>query len=289
MAARTAGRLLKGGCMLGAISGDIIGSIYEFDNIKSTEFPLFGDNCSFTDDSVLSVALAETILSGGSYEALLREYYGRYPDVSYGGIFRAWARGKISGPYQSYGNGAAMRISPAGWAFDSLDDVLQRSREYTMITHDHPEGIKGAQATAAAIFLGRSGAAKDDIRRYVEQAFDYDLSCSCDQIRPRYRFDVSCQGSVPPAIIAFLESSDFESAVRLAVSLGGDSDTLACISGAIAEAFYDGVPEWIGERALAILDQPLRDVTLRFIDRYVRRGEGARPSESHPPDGPCRR
>jgi len=288
MAARTAGRLLKGGCMLGAISGDIIGSIYEFDNIKSTEFPLFGDNCSFTDDSVLSVALAETILSGGSYEALLREYYGRYPDVSYGGIFRAWARGEISGPYQSYGNGAAMRISPAGWAFDSLDDVLQRSREYTVITHDHPEGIKGAQATAAAIFLGRSGAAKDDIRRYVEQTFDYDLSRSCDQIRPGYRFDVSCQGSVPPAMTAFLESSDFESAVRLAVSLGGDSDTLACISGAIAEAFYGGVPEWIGERALGILDQPLRDVTLRFIDRYVRRG-GARPSESHPPDGPCRR
>jgi len=263
--------------MLGAICGDIIGSIYEFDNIKTTEFPLFGDGCRFTDDSVLTVALAESILNGGSYETAMRGYYGLYPDVSYGGIFRAWARGEIFGPYQSFGNGAAMRISPVGWAFGTLDEVLSKAREYTAITHDHPEGIRGAQATAAAIFLARSGAAKDDIRTYVEQAFAYDLSWSCDQIRPFYRFDVSCQGTVPQAITAFLDSDDFESAIRLAISLGGDSDTLACITGGIAEAFYGGVPEWIGEKALGILDQPLREVTLRFVDRYVRRGEGITP------------
>jgi len=275
--------------MLGAISGDIIGSIYERDNIKTTEFPLFGDDCRFTDDSVLTVALAEAILTGGSYETTLRDYFRRYPDAGYGSGFRAWAMGEVAGPYRSCGNGAAMRISPAGWAFESLDTVLRKAEEYTAITHNHPEGIKGAQATAAAIFLGRSGSSKDDIRRYIVQTFGYDLSGTCDGIRPGYCFDKTCQGSVPQAMTAFLESSDYESAVRLAISLGGDSDTLACISGSIAEAFYGGVPDWIGEKALGILDQPLRKITLRFVERYVRRGEGARPSEYHPPAGPCRR
>lgn len=251
--------------MLGAIAGDIIGSIYEFNNIKTTDFPLFSDSCFFTDDTVLTVALAEAIITGASYGALMKEYFHRYPDAGYGTRFCAWARGDITGPYKSYGNGAAMRISPVGWAFDSLEEVLSKSREYTVITHNHQEGIKGAQATAAAIFLGRKGSSKDDIRNYIEQTFGYNLSKTSDQIRPRYKFDESCQRTVPPAITAFLESTDFEGAVRLAVSLGGDSDTLACITGSIAEAFYGGVPEWIVKRVLSVLDEPLRSVVFRFF------------------------
>jgi ADP-ribosylglycohydrolase len=254
--------------MIGALTGDIVGSIYEFNNNKTTDFPLFQESCFFTDDTVLTVALAEAILTGQRYDVLLREYYGRYPDAGYGAIFRSWARRELDGPYQSWGNGSAMRTSPVGWAFTTLEEVLRKAETYAAITHNHPEGIKGAQATAAAIFLGRSGASKDAIRRYVGTTFGYDLSQSCDQIRPGYRFDVSCQGTLPPAIIAFLESSDFESALRLAVSLGGDTDTLACITGAIAEAFYGGVPRTILRQTMGFLDEPLRSVVAQFVKRY---------------------
>jgi ADP-ribosylglycohydrolase len=250
--------------MLGAIAGDIIGSIYEFENIKTTDFPLFSDACFFTDDTVLTVALAEAIMTGSSYEGLMKEYYQRYPDAGYGKNFHAWAKGKVNGPYNSYGNGAAMRISPVGMVFDILEEVLQRAEEYTAITHNHPEGIKGAQATASAIFLGRKGHSKEEIRRFVEHTFDYDLSKTCNQIRPRYRYDISCQGTVPQAITAFLESADYESAIRLAVSLGGDSDTLACITGGIAAAYYGGVPSWIAEKALEFLDEPLKNIVSQF-------------------------
>lgn len=254
--------------MLGALTGDIIGSIYEWNNIKTTEFPLFQDSCSFTDDTVLTVALAEAILAGESYEEMMKKYYRRYPHAGYGGRFHLWAKGEINGPYNSWGNGAAMRISPAGWAGDTLDMVRQKAREYTVVTHNHPEGVKGAEATAAAIFLGRTGATKEDIRQYVTHTFGYDLSRTCDEIRPDYVFDVSCQGTMPPAITAFLESTDFESAIRLAISLGGDSDTLACITGGIAEAFYGGVPGPIADSALEFLDEPLRAVTLKFMERF---------------------
>lgn len=250
--------------MLGAIAGDIIGSIYEFENIKTTDFPLFSDSCFFTDDTVLTVALAEAIMTGGSYEGLMKEYYQRYPNAGYGGNFHAWAKGKVNGPYNSYGNGAAMRISPVGQAFDTLEEVLKRAEEYTAITHNHPEGIKGAEATASTIFLGRKGHSKEEIRRFVADTFDYDLAKTCNQIRPGYRYDISCQGTVPQAITAFLESTDYESAIRLAVSLGGDSDTLACITGGIAEAHYGGVPGWIAEKALGFLDEPLREIVSRF-------------------------
>lgn len=254
--------------MIGALAGDIIGSIYEFNNIKTAGFPLFQDSCFFTDDTVLTVALAESLLTGAGFETLMRDYYRRYPNAGYGGTFRRWARGEIEGPYQSWGNGSAMRTSPVGWAFDSLQVVLQRAEEFAAVTHNHPEGIKGAQATAAAIFLGRSGASKDDIRSYVTDSFGYDLSRSCDEIRPGYSFDVSCQGTLPPAFAAFLESTDFESAVRLAVSLGGDTDTLTCITGGIAEAFYGGVPEPICRQVRRFLDQPLRTVTEQFSRRF---------------------
>jgi ADP-ribosylglycohydrolase len=255
--------------MLGALTGDIVGSIYEWNNIKTTVFPLFQDHCRFTDDSVLTVALAESILTGEDYGALMKRYFRHYPDAGYGGSFQRWARGENAGPYGSWGNGSAMRISPVGWAFDSLAQVLQKAEKYSVLTHDHPEGIKGAQAVAAAIYLGRTGTSKQEIKSYVAGNFGYDLSRSCDQIRPDYTFDVSCQGTVPQALTAFMESCDFEGAIRLAISLGGDSDTLACITGAVAQACYGGVPEPIAGTTLNFLDEPLRRVTLEFEARYV--------------------
>jgi ADP-ribosylglycohydrolase len=249
--------------MIGAIAGDIIGSPYEFNAIKTTEFPLFDIGCRFTDDTVLTMALADAILHNEDYVSLMKQYYLRFPDVGYGGTFIKWAASSETQPYNSFGNGAAMRISPVGFYYNTLDEVLEKAAFYTAVTHNHPEGIKGAQATAAAIFLARSGSSKDEIQRYITGTFGYNLNRTCDQIRPGYTFEVTCQGTVPEAIICFLESNDFESAVRLAVSLGGDSDTQACIVGGIAEAFY-GVPEWIAEKALQILDPDLRIVQQKF-------------------------
>jgi ADP-ribosylglycohydrolase len=256
--------------MLGALTGDIVGSIYEWHNIKTTNFPLFQDQCRFTDDSVLTVALAQSILTGEDYAVLMRRYYRNYPDAGYGSNFLRWSQSEGASPCFSWGNGAAMRISPVAWSCDSLEEVLQRAAHYCNPTHGHPEGIKGAQATAAATYLGRVGASKLEIRQFVTDRFSYELSRSCDEIRPGYSFDVSCQGSVPQAITAFLESTDFETAIRLAVSLGGDSDTIACITGGIAEAFYGGVPELIAKRTLEFLDEPLRRVTTEFKAKFVR-------------------
>lgn len=253
--------------MIGAIAGDIIGSIYEWEGIKSKQFDLFSPDCCFTDDTVLTVALAESILTGNDYASMMRAYYRRYPRAGYGGLFHLWAQAHESQPYNSWGNGAAMRISSVGFAFDTLDEVLSRTTEYTAVTHNHIEGIKGAQATAAAIFLARTGSTKDDIKHYTAATFDYDLSRSVDEIRPTYRFNESCQETVPEAIVCFLESTDFEDAIRNAVSLGGDSDTLACITGGIAQAYY-GVPAAIADRAMSILDEDLRAVTVRFMSSY---------------------
>lgn len=250
--------------MIGAIAGDIIGSVYEWNNIKTKRFDLFRSDCFFTDDTVLTVALAESILTGTDYTSLLKAYYHRYPDAGYGGFFHQWARAHDCRPYNSWGNGAAMRVSAVGFAFNTLDEVLVRAAEYTAVTHNHPEGIKGAQATAAAIFLARTGSTKADIRQYTVANFHYDLSRSVDEIRPAYGFDESCQGTVPQAIVCFLESTDFEDAIRNAISLGGDSDTLACIAGGIAQAQY-GVPAAIADRAMSILDEDLRGVTARFM------------------------
>jgi ADP-ribosylglycohydrolase len=251
--------------MLGAIAGDIIGSRYEHHNIRSKEFPLFDDRCRFTDDTVLTVALAEALLSGRSYALLLKEYSRAYPTAGYGSGFWAWASGPSLEPYGSFGNGSAMRVSPVGWYFGDLETVLAEARKSAEVTHNHPEGVKGAQAVAAAIFLGRQQADKAFIRRYLEKQFAYDLTRRLEDIRPTYRFDVTCQGSVPEAIIAFLESSDFEDAVRNAISLGGDSDTLACISGSIAEAHYGGVPATIAEKLWGYLDDRLAGVARRFV------------------------
>lgn len=254
--------------MIGAIAGDIIGSVYEHHNIKTKDFVLFSERCSFTDDSVLTIALADSILTGTSYADNLRTFYKWYPHRGYGGSFHTWARNPDSTPYNSWGNGAAMRISPVGYAYDDLETVLQKAQEFTEITHNHPEGIKGAQATAAAIFLARTGESKADIKGFIESKFHYDLGKHVDEIRPTYEFDVSSQGTVPQAIRAFLDSSNFEDAIRTAVSLGGDSDTLACITGAVAQAFYGSVPEMIQQKVYSILDGRLGQITRKFMESY---------------------
>lgn len=253
--------------MLGAIAGDIIGSRYEHNNIHSKEFPLFDEHCRFTDDTVHTVALADALLSGRPYAALLKEYFRAYPDAGYGARFRQWADGPSLEPYGSFGNGSAMRVNPVGWYFGDIATVLDEAQKSAEVTHDHPEGIKGARAVAAAIFLARQQTDKAFICRYIEKHFDYDLGRRLDAIRPSYHFDVSCQGSVPEAIIAFLESTDYEDAVRNAISLGGDSDTLACIAGSIAEAYYGGVPPAIAEKVWAYLDDRLAGVTRRFCEK----------------------
>ncbi|MBN1532539.1 MAG: ADP-ribosylglycohydrolase family protein [Spirochaetes bacterium] len=254
--------------MIGAIIGDIAGSPYERHNIKTTDFPLFGPRSRFTDDTVLTVATAEAILRGGDYRDFYREYYRRYPDAGYGGFFRQWGAARDPAPYGSFGNGSAMRVSPVGFACATLEETLREAARSAAVTHDHPEGIRGAQAVASAVFLARSGAGKDAIRDYIAGTFRYDLSADIDWLRKHYTFDVSCQGSVPQAIIAFLRSRDFEDAVRIAVSIGGDSDTIACMCGGIAQAHYGSVPAGITEEAMKRLDGKLRDVIEKFRAAY---------------------
>jgi len=254
--------------MIGAIAGDIIGSIYEWDSIKTKEFILFVDDCYFTDDSILTVALADSILTGKSYTENLKKFYKLYPTGGYGGNFLAWASSENSEPYNSWGNGAAMRISPAGYAYDDLEMTLHKAKEFTEVTHNHPEGVKGGEATAAAIFLARSGSSKEEISEFIVSKFKYDLSKHIDDIRPSYEFDVSSQGTVPQAIRAFIDSNDYEDAIRNAISLGGDSDTLACITGGIAQAFYGGVPDDVENKVYENLDDRLGDITREFMSKY---------------------
>ena len=254
--------------MLGAIAGDIIGSRFERNPIKTTDFELFHPDCRFTDDSVLTLAVAEHILLGSDLIDTLREYFHQHPDAGYGAGFLRWASSNSREPYNSFGNGSAMRVSPVGFAFDSIDAVLAKAHAIAEVTHNHKEGIKGAQATAAAIFLARTGNSKEEIKSYIETQFHYNLSESLDVIRPQYTFDATCQGSVPQAIIAFLESENFEDAVRKAVSLGGDSDTQACISGGIAHAFYGKLPDIFSAEVHSRLEVPLRQIVTLFCDRF---------------------
>jgi ADP-ribosylglycohydrolase len=256
--------------MIGAIAGDIIGSIYEQNGIKTKDFPLFDDRCDFTDDTVLTVAIADAILSDGSYLASVRRIAARYPNAGYGGSFYQWLRSHDSQPYNSWGNGSAMRVSPVGFAFSTEDQVLAHARQTAEITHNHPEGIKGAQATALAVFLARTGHDKAAIRERIASQFGYNLNRTLDRIRPSYSFDISCQGTVPEALIAFLESDSYEDAIRNAISLGGDSDTLACITGGVAEAFYGGVPTEIVARVKQVLTPDLWKVAETFRDRYLK-------------------
>ena len=270
--------------MLGAIIGDIVGSVYEFDNIKKTDFPFFSQRSTYTDDSIMTVAVAEWLLTDNDLtheklEGIMVKYAEAYsfPMGGYGGGFAQWLfhpenlidykTGEIAGrrvPYNSWGNGAAMRASSVGWKFRTLEETERVAALSASITHDHPEGIKGAQATAAAIFLARSGYSKQEIMEYIERRFGYDLSTHTDDIRKVYGWEDSCQGTVPPAIRAFLDSTDFESAVRIAVSLGGDSDTLACITGGIAEAYYGEIPQEIFQQTMDIIPESFRYLLKMF-------------------------
>ena len=266
--------------MLGAILGDMVGSPFEFDrnNHKSKDFPLLSERSHFTDDTVMTLAVARGLMAGQGdaqktfaevrYE--MRRLGKAYLDAGYGGMFRRWLRAEHPQPYGSFGNGSAMRVAAAGWLFDTLDKTLEMAKATAEVTHNHPEGIKGAQATAAAIFLARTGHSKPEIRQYVEQTFGYDLSRTCDEIRPGYRHVETCQQTVPEAIIAFLESTGFEDAPRNAVSLGGDSDTLACITGGIAEAFY-GMPQELRAETLKRLPEDLRAAYELFRQNLERR------------------
>ena len=256
--------------MYGAILGDIVGSPYEFDhnNYKAKDFLLFSRRSEFTDDTVMTLAVAKALLDTRGWDdaaikaALVREMQrlGRaYPNKGYGVRFNHWLYEDDPQPYHSYGNGSAMRVSPAAWLAESMDEALHLAQLTSEVTHDHPEGIKGAQATAAAIFLARTGRSKAEIKAYVEREFGYDLSHTCDEIRPTYHHVESCQETVPQAITAFLESTDFEDTLRTAVSLGGDSDTLAAITGSIAEAFY-GVPENLKQACLRLLTPELVEI-----------------------------
>jgi ADP-ribosylglycohydrolase len=256
--------------MIGAIAGDMIGSIYEHRPLKEMDFLLFRSASRFTDDTVMSLAVARALMAETEYGREMKVLGRKYPHAGYGGNFSRWLFEDEVKPYQSWGNGSAMRVSPVGFFFNTEAETLQAAKDTAAVSHDHPEGIKGARSVALAIFLARQGNSKEVIRDRIQADFGYDLERTVEEIRPGYRFDVSCQGSVPEAIIAFLDSSDFESAVRLAVSLGGDADTQACISGAIAEAFYGGVPEWIKDEVRSRLPADLLEILVLFENRPPR-------------------
>ncbi len=254
--------------MLGAIVGDYVGSIHEFDPQKHKDFTLLDRRCTVTDDSILTLAVAEWLLDGVDLVSRFHEMVAAYPQAGWGGMFVHWALARHREPYNSFGNGAAMRVSPVGWAFDTMEETLRAAAASAAVTHNHPEGIKGAQATAAAVFIARTTHDKTQIRHEIERRFGYDLGRSLADIRPAYRFDETCQGTVPEAIVAFLESADFEDAIRNAISLGGDADTLAAITGGIAHAFYGGVPPEPARAALHAVPTELAELWPRFQERY---------------------
>ena len=256
--------------MLGALAGDIIGSPYEFYNTKSMDFELFTEWTKFTDDSVMTLAVAKWLIEDAEHSArhlirCMQELGRRYPRAGYGGNFDWWLRQENPQPYNSWGNGAGMRVSPVGLYAKTLDDALVLAEISASVSHNHPEGIKGAQAIAASVFLCKDGKSKQEIKEYVEETFGYNLSRTIDDIRPNYYFDVSCQGSVPEAIIAFLEGNSFEEVIRLAISIGGDSDTIGCMAGAIAACRYP-IPDDIAKRCDSLLTEDLRDIKDRFCD-----------------------
>ena len=258
--------------ILGAVIGDIVGSTHEFLQTKSIEFDFYTDNNHCTDDTVMTIAVADWLLSAPQpinntmLPAIMRKWGKMYQWAGYGGMFRRWLLSPYEAdqqPYNSFGNGAGMRVSACGFFAKSLDEALELAKLSAEVSHNHPEGIKGAQAIASAIFFARQQKSKEEIRTYIERAFDYDLQRSCDTIRPDYEFNETCQGSCPEAIIAFLDSTDFESAIRLAISLGGDSDTIGAMTGGIAAAYY-GIPNKLAQKALDYLPEDMIEVIVRF-------------------------
>ena len=266
------GESLVSGGIIGAIIGDIVGAFYESNNCKSTEIPLFPYGANFTDDTVMTVAVADWLLNGVPLKKTMTDWGNEYPNRGYGGMFYEWLfYSKDKEPYNSFGNGAGMRVSPCGYFASTLDEALELAKQSAEVTHNHPEGIKGAQSIASAIFLARQHKSKDEIREYIERTFEYNLHRTCNEIRPAYQFDVTCQGSCPEAIIAFLDSHDYESAIRLAISLGGDSDTIACMTGGIAAAYY-GIPTWMVKYAVTeYLPRNIRDIIKCFDEACAER------------------
>ena len=252
--------------MIGAIAGDMIGSPYERYPIKHINFdPVVS---GFTDDTVLTIAVAYSILNGTDIAKSLKKFAEKYHSLPYGGGFRRWVRSWDDKPYNSFGNGSAMRVSPVGFAYDSAEEVLHQAKRAAEVTHNHPEGIKGAQATALAIYMARAGKSKDVIRKEITDRFSYDLNRTVEEIRPDYSFDVTCQGSVPESIIAFIDSESWEDAVKKSISLGGDADTMACITGGIAQAYYKEIPQNIVEDVTNRLSPDLREVLNEFNIKY---------------------
>jgi len=261
--------------MLGAIIGDVIGSYYEGNSTKDFNFPLFTEKSRVTDDSVLTTAVAETILTRGTatesedYSEHLRGWGRRYPRAGYGGNFNRWLRNKEMGPYNSWGNGSAMRVSPVGWAFEEESEILRQAELSALPTHNHREGIKGAQAVALAVFLARKGESRTMIREVISRTFDYNLSRNWKEIQPSYNFEISCQKSVPEALIAFLDSNSFEGAIRNAIALGGDADTQAAIAGAVAEAFYGEIPDKFMDFVIPRIPGDIMRITINFTENYL--------------------
>lgn len=262
--------------MLGAIAGDVIGSRFEWDNYKAKDFELLHQDCDYTDDSVLTMAVAQgvmevftshyssRIIGAKTFQKHIKDFAIRYPSRGYGGMFSQWIYVEDSKPYGSYGNGSAMRASACGWMYHEDKHAVKAARTSASVTHDHPEGIKGAEAVALAIYHARRGKSKDFIKDLIAREFEYDLSMTCDEIRPHYEFNETCQETVPQAFIAFLESESFEDAIRTAISLGGDSDTLAAITGSIAEAYYGGVGDEIGEFIWGIIPAEFQEIVSWF-------------------------
>lgn len=257
--------------LYGAIGGDVVGSVYEWHNCKSKDFELVQPCCNLTDDSILTLATAQAILEGkGQYTRQYHEWGNRYPGAGYGGTFQGWLMAPLekATPYNSWGNGSAMRVSPVGFAFDTEEEVLAQAEKSAGATHNHPEGVKGAQATALAILLARKGASQDDIKTRIEHDFGYGLSTPLDEIRPTYGYDISCQGTVPVAIRAFLEATSYEDAIRNAISIGGDSDTIGAITGGMALAFFKKMPDELVKAIEDRLRPDMLEVCRRFDALY---------------------
>ena len=250
--------------MMGAICGDIIGSAYEFRPTKRYDFQLFTRKSTYTDDTVMTCAIADWLMTDIAPGEKMQDWGREHPDAGYGPMFYRWLKSDFPRPYNSFGNGSAMRVSPVGWFAQTLSECLRLAKESAEVTHNHPEGIKGAQATASAIFLSKTGSGKDEIKRYITETFGYDLNRKVADIKPDYKFDVTCQGSVPESIICFLESDDYESAIRLAVSMGGDADTMGAITGGMACAYYKEMPDKIAGRCLDLLPDDIYDTVIKF-------------------------
>jgi ADP-ribosylglycohydrolase len=256
--------------MLGAIAGDVIGSSYEHAPVKTTDFELFTPATTFTDDTVLTVATAFSLLTDGNYAENYRIFGRLYPMAGYGGMFMDWLSSPDAKPYGSWGNGSAMRVAPVGWAFDTADEVLAEAERSAAVTHDHPEGIKGAQAVALGILRARQGASRDEVCREIAERFGYDLDRTVDGIRPDYKTDLSCQGSVPESLICFREGDSWLDTVRLAISLGGDADTMACIAGGLAEAAGARMDPDLEHEVRLKLPDHLLEVVADFMTTYTR-------------------